>query len=137
MIEMTSELEKARENLAEVEHERNLLADELRQAKVDEDNLRNRCNTYQSWKLNNNSSLKASLLFCEFSIHFLKKLKHSQQQLEIEKSVNSDVEIELDNLKKLLILAQERNHITQQSLATLKPYCKSSFCDVILMSIFV
>uniref|UniRef100_A0A914E7Y2 Uncharacterized protein n=1 Tax=Acrobeloides nanus TaxID=290746 RepID=A0A914E7Y2_9BILA len=108
ITELTSELEKARESLAEVEHGRNLLADELRQAKVDEDNLRNRYNTYQSWKLNNNSSLK--------------KLKHSQQQLENEKLVNSDVEIELNNLNKLLILAQERNHITQQSLATLKPY---------------
>uniref|UniRef100_A0A914CYW2 Uncharacterized protein n=1 Tax=Acrobeloides nanus TaxID=290746 RepID=A0A914CYW2_9BILA len=41
MTELTSELEKARESLAEVEHGRNLLADELRQAKVDEDNLRN------------------------------------------------------------------------------------------------
>ncbi|KAI1730469.1 hypothetical protein Ddc_03165 [Ditylenchus destructor] len=101
--ELTSSIEK-------LETRKNRLHEQILQAQVDENNLRNRYNTFASMKNSKKSGLK--------------ELNQVHNLLEQWRHRVESSRVELENLSNFLQLSKSKNRPTREKLATLKPYYK-------------
>ncbi|KAI6232211.1 hypothetical protein M3Y95_00462600 [Aphelenchoides besseyi] len=108
MNSLYQKLVEADVHLYQEEAKRSNLIESLRQAEVDEDNLRNRYHTYKGLRQTQKASLK--------------QLEQTQQTVEEWRSRVEHSKQELDELRRMLALSIDRNKPTREQLATLKPY---------------
>ncbi|KAI6226437.1 hypothetical protein M3Y99_01294100 [Aphelenchoides fujianensis] len=108
MNALYQQLVEADVQLFNEEKQKNALIESLRQAEVDEDNLRNRFLTYKGLRQTQKANHK--------------QLEQTQQVVEEWRARVDQSRSELDELRNMLALSVKRNKPTREQLATLKPY---------------